>query len=221
LKDPVAEAVIDQNKERVKRDVDAAMKKLRSQIHMEAAWAVEVSEALEGHGRDWFAYAPLQSWSRNLGQLLDAWDESWTLEATAGLLMDLCLAMSRVIKGLPSDARIMNQHMAESRQPNMRVKRDSDWAKGLPEGAKVQAGASASTGIVLRTLHRLDVTTMREIEAIMNALYHYWNNYGEGSSWGTRLKQAQGDYHTASEIWASYMFFLEKYQNLWMPMAKL
>lgn len=207
--DPVVEAVIDKDKAAVKSMVDTTMTKIRLWILREDRNTKAIASALRRSGRDWFVYAPIQSWISDLGQLLENWSDKWTLEETTGLMIDLSLALRKVVAdSLGRNDEVMNTLMAASRQKNKSVNRESAWVQEfVPEGAKVQSGASATTGLLLRLLQVAD-TSPQGIEAVMNGLYHYWN--GKDGPWGARLKQLRGEYHTAVEIWGVYMFYLQQ-----------
>jgi len=186
----------------VKEDVDIAMEKVIARIK---AWAREseaVGAQLENIGRDAWVYRGFFKRNQTLMQHVDAWSDKWSVKKTCGLLLDLGNALRRLCPD--EDRVVMNDVMADSRGDNHAVDPDSQWATEFNSGgAKVQSGVSATTGNLLRTLRHLDVTTTNEIEAIMIGVVKYWKD-------GSLIKRIRGEFHTASEVWAAYMYHLEK-----------
>jgi len=204
--DPVAEAAIDKDIAGVERDVIATMKHIKAQIAAENEWAQKARASLKVSGRDWFVYAPFASWFYYLDKILEGWNESSSMEDTTSLLIDVALALRAMVsKPDAGPESVMSAEMSASRQKNKRVNMESAWARGLPAGARLQSGASATTGLVLQMLRHFKVSQL-QIEAVMNGLYHYWN--AKRGPWGPKLKHAMGDFHTAAEIWSVYNYFL-------------
>ncbi|MCW3102334.1 MAG: hypothetical protein JWO09_774 [Bacteroidetes bacterium] len=202
--DCIEEAVLDKNKEAVKADVDKAMRKIQSKVRVCAEASRELADLLKKSGRDWMVYAPFASWwHEGMLGLLSKWDESWKLEDSAGLLMDISLHFNKFAKAGKERALLMNSVMEESRTPQQVINKNSQWAKDLPEGTKTQSGVSASTASVLILLERLGIDAPQEIEAIVNSLIYYWKD-----SW---IKQFTKQYHTAAEVWAVYTSYLLKH----------
>lgn len=202
-KDPIETAVLDKNSISLKTDIDSAMKKIKVKIISEAQKSVEISNSLKSSGRDWMVYAPWSSWWSGMLDLLSSWDESWKIEDTAGLLLDIGGALRRVTSKVSTGKKIMNEYMKQSRTPSKKINKKSDWNKDLPKNTRVQAGVSATTGNLLSLLRYFDVNTVVEIEALMNGVILYWKN--------SKVKQALGQFHTAAEVWTAYTFHLEQY----------
>lgn len=204
--DPIEAAVLDTNSESVKKDVDAAMLKIKAKIISEAQASEQVASALKGSGRDWMIYAPFSSWWKGMLDLLSSWENSWSLEDTAGLLLDIGGALRKVTSQVDNGKGIMNEYMDASRKPDKTANQDSDWNKDLPANTKVQAGVSATTGNLLSLLRHLDVNSVNEIEALMNGVILYWKN--------SKLKNALGQFHTAAEVWTAYTYHIEQYTDV-------
>ncbi|HKJ43976.1 MAG TPA: hypothetical protein VKA27_17905, partial [Sunxiuqinia sp.] len=85
-RDPIEDVVLDKDEESVKNDMNAAMKKIRTKLIDYTEKSQAASKALEKSGRDWMVYAPLASWRYGMLGLLKNWDESWSIEDSAGLL---------------------------------------------------------------------------------------------------------------------------------------
>ncbi|MGI2112290.1 hypothetical protein ACRN9G_01655 [Shewanella frigidimarina] len=202
-KDVIESTILDQNTEAVKADVDFAMSKIKFAVIKLSVESVEVANALKNSGRDWIVYAPLISWFYGIGGLIIKWNNTWPLEDTAGLLIDLGIALRKISTQGQQAQFLMNAYMKASRQSNKKIDKTSEWATDLPEHTAMQAGVSASTANLLKMIRMLDVNTPREIEAIMNGVIIYWKN--------SNIKQALGQYHTAAEVWAAYTYHLEEY----------
>lgn len=203
-RDPIEDTVMDTDTESLKSDIDTAMGKIKKKILEITKESDKAKKSLEKSGRDWMVYAPLASWKYNMLGLLENWDTSWSLEDTSGLLLDIGIAMKGLAdEGKESKEKIMNDYMSQTRNSSKKVDKGSEWAKDIPEGTQMQAGVSATTGNLLKTLRWLNVNGLEEIEAIMNGIIKYWKN--------SKLKQALGQYHTAAEVWTAYTYHLEKY----------
>jgi len=202
-KDPVETTVLDEDKVGLKKDIDSAMQKIKDKIIKEAKKSSEISKSLKGSGRDWMIYAPWSSWLNGMFDLLSSWSNSWKIEDTAGLLLDIGGALRKVTSEVDTGKEIMNDYMAESRTKNKKINKKSKWNKNLPKNTRVQAGVSATTGNLLSLLRYLDVNTVLEIEGLMNGVILYWKN--------SKVKKALGQFHTAAEVWTAYTFHLEKY----------
>lgn len=203
-RDSIEDTVMDTDTESLKKDLDTAMGKIKKKILEITKESDKAKKSLEKSGRDWMVYAPLASWKSNMLGLLKNWDTSWSIEETSGLLLDIGIAMKSLAdEGKESKEKIMNDYMGKTRTSSKKVNKDSQWAKDMPEGTQMQAGVSATTGNLLKTLRWLNVNGPEEIEAIMNGIIKYWKN--------SKLKWALGQYHTAAEVWTAYTYHLEKY----------
>ena len=200
--DPVEKAVLnDDELVGVKADVDAAMKKIKDKIVSWAKESNDVAKKLQSTGRDAWVYAGFFKRNNTLKQHLENWDESWSLENTCGLLLDL----GNTLRRLCTEGKVMNDTMKGSRSSDHGLDKTSTWAKDfVPEESKLQSGVSATTGNLLRTLRELDVTSNDEIEALMIGVVKFWRD-------GSWIKWIRGEFHTAAEVWAAYTYHLEEY----------
>lgn len=187
----------------VKKDIDIAMEYIKDKI---MSWAEEsqlVANKLASKGRDAWVYAGFFSRNKTLHQHLEGWNNTWSIEKSCGLLLDL----GNALRSLCQQQTIMNSTMKESRKEGHEIDRSSDWAKDyVPTGAKLQSGASATTGNLLRILHHLELKNIDQIEAIMIGVIKYWRD-------GSIIKWLRGEFHTASEVWAVYMYYVEEYYD--------
>lgn len=106
-------------------------------------------EGLHEDGRDRLSYAAFARKGK-LDELLAAWDESWSVENTAGLLLDMSrsLRYSRARNGderpQPGDAtnrpgaigRLLSPGLSASRGAGSTVDKHSDWYQDLPADTK-------------------------------------------------------------------------------------
>ena len=226
-KDPVATVTADPDSKAVKQDVVAAMTKIRGTLATiktmrdndlkargydseraeddEEEATRKIVEGLHEKGRDKIAYATFARKGK-MDELLDAWDDSWPVEKTAGLLVDMSLALRRPRArdgDVPTAPRgeLLSQHLQNSRaEKDHAVNKESDWYQDLPENTETHAGASATTANLLLMLEDLDVP-LAQVEAIMNGLVKYWSG---------PARKASGHYHTPAEIWAVYNDHLER-----------
>lgn len=207
--DPVEDTVIPKNLISVKADVDAAMEKIKGGIFRWANENGQVKKGLDKLGRDAWVYAPSNK-GESFKELLSKWNSTWSLENTCGLLLDLGNAL-RTFTGI--EVKVMNDYMKNSRtKDGHKADKRSDWVKELPKGAKVMSGVSATTGNLLKTLVYLSEKielNLIEVEAIIIGAIKYWKfsswfNYRHWEKWLT------GSYHTPSEVWSVYMYYLEE-----------
>lgn len=216
--DPIKADLYERNdtKESVTQDVNRAMFELRRAIINNA----EMVDNLQRTGRDAWVYAGFFSRNDSLYNILLRWGDSWTLENTCGLLLDLGLALRRncnradiLFRGIhPGSQRapIMND-MLNAGRINGRYDRNSEWARNfVPTGSELQSGPSATTGQLLRLLFHFKEELelgMDQIEAIMIGAVEYWDH-------GSTIKWILGKYHTAVEVWAVYNYYLEEIFSL-------
>jgi hypothetical protein len=194
-----------ESREEIKRDVNSAMRK----IQLEFTSGKFKDTKLTEKGRDEPVYA-LRQWARGtgLGKLIRDWNDSWTLEQTAGLLLD---AGSK-IKTKPEFTSQLPKEKVELLAPVHVAVRDHDkrfklqgnseeaiWARGIESDFRVNAGPSATTATLLNFLSIFPITP-EEREAIMQAVILFWR----GS-----VKRTMGDYHTGAEVWMAYTRRLE------------
>lgn len=199
--DAVAGIVNEENDAVVRGDIVAAMEKIKARLKKWATEDVRVENTLKKKtGRDAWVYAGFRGRKRTLGEHLDRWDESWGINKTCGLLLDL----GNALRSLCPKMEIMNDEMKASRAKGHSVNRDSEWAQeSVPKGSKLKSGVSATTGNLLRTLEYLNVTTPLELEAIIIGAVKYWDK-------GSFIKKIRGEYHTAAEAWSVYNYYLIK-----------
>ncbi len=197
--DPVEEIALEGDMEMVRAQVNEVMEVIRNQVMNNVEM---VHKLQENQGRDAWVYAGIFRRNDSLLQILESWDNTWSLERTCGLLLDLGLVLRR----LCDDMEIMNDTLIGGRDRNThRVDRNSAWAREfVPENARLQAGPSATTGQLLRLLHNYrDVIDRIHMQSVMVGAIQYWKN-------GSWIKRIMGDYHTAVEVWAVYMHYLEE-----------
>lgn len=164
---------------------------------------------------------------------LNSWDESWTIEKTAGLLLDLGYHMRKKLGGM----EVMNATMKSGR-PEMRDKsttepkgfnerrddpnfesnvRARSWGQHLPDKSEIRSGISASTGNLLLLLKALDDeidVSFDEVGAIMLSVFRFWNvKPGTKKALDSGLdpnnlqfRNEKGLFHTATEIWSVYTY---------------
>jgi hypothetical protein len=211
--DPIRQAALDQDWEEVKRDVNSAMSKIKGLLISADGNHVAIS-SLKTRGRDQFIYAFFLSLQfNNLDDLLMDWkEETWDIYYTSGLLVDIGLALSRLLPDKNEARSIFDQKFGTTRQADKLINRDSDFYKSLPDHTQTQAGVSASTWNVLQAFRYLNMEldmarkapiTPLEIEAVMCGLIHFWDV--------GNIKRWLGQFHTAAEVWAAYNFYLETY----------
>ncbi|MDE7297714.1 MAG: hypothetical protein K2N94_02650 [Lachnospiraceae bacterium] len=200
--DPVERIALEGDMQETTEQVNAAMRTLKARIQANAAMSWRLREKT---GRDAWVYAGFFRKNDKLSQILQDWDETWSLQRTCGLLLDLGLAL----RSLCEPMEIMNKRLERGRdKESHRVNRGSVWArKYVPEYAKLQSGPSATTGQLLRLLNQFrDAIDLTQIQAIMTGVVDYWKN-------GSLIKWILGDYHTAVEVWAVYMWYLKLRQG--------
>lgn len=204
--DPIEEAILkDTDYDEIKSNINKAMGKI---IKIIKDWAGKDSYIIKmlnkTVGRDVWVYRGFFHRHDTLMKCLEDWDESWSFIQTCGLLLDLGnnLRRSQIIKGEGSTPEIMNQEMKESRLNGHKINRDSKWAKDLPEGTKLQSGVSATTGNLLNLLKKINELNIEEIESIIVGVISYWKN-------GSWIKWITGSFHTATEVWSAYTYYLE------------
>ena len=191
--DPVVSVALDTDKKSVKRDVNRAMAKLKETILNNQ----ELLEQLNKHGRDRKIYAPIQSLWKKMDGLLRSWNNSWSVEDTCGLMLDIGLQLGRGIRSAPQFE--MTDEMKESRRDE--GVQGSNWEQEfLPEGTRTKSGVSATTIRLLKTLSIDNRITALEIEAVMNGVCMYWDH--------SLIKKLTGEYHTTAEVWSTYNNFL-------------
>ena len=201
--DPVEEIALEGDMQETKALVDRMMGTLKDKIQRNDRMARRLRQRT---GRDAWVYAGFFQRNNMLYQILEGWDESWSLRRTCGLLLDLGLAL----RELCNPMEIMNKRLSRGRNHvTHRVIRESKWAtEDVPQGAELQSGPSATTGQLLRLLNQFrDVISAAEIEAVMTGAVDYWKN-------GSTIKWLLGDYHTAVEVWAVYMWYLQQHQQV-------
>ena len=230
-RDPVATVAMDPDGKAVEADVAVAMSRIRGTLATlrtmrahdqknppsasprEQEAARLILDGLHTKGRDKVAYATFALKGR-MDELLDGWDESWTVENTVGLLIDMSLA-TRAPRARKGDqpgpkGELMSPGLMDSRGGHHDVNKQSAWYQGLPENAQTHSGASATTAQLLLMLEDLDVP-LPQVEAVMNGLVRYW---------GGVARKVSGNYHTAAEIWAVYNEHLESRLRLQWAMNK-
>ncbi len=202
--------VLAKDKKKLKAAVNQAMKKIQDVIvHGETVYSEELRLNLEDvEGRDKYFYAPVSGHRKDLLNLLKSWNgKNWSLEDSAGLLIDL----ARHLKDITGKTtkNLLSTELMNARGPKGEhsVNLTSTWVEelekfGVDKKKGLKTGPSMSTAIVLRLLRRLDATTDKENEAIVNALVLYWKN--------SVIKHMRGEYHTTVEVWAAYTRHLEK-----------
>ena len=204
--DPIEEAILkDTDYDEIKSNINKAMKKIKEIIKNWANQNSHIKRKLnETVGRDVWVYRGFFHRHDTLMKCLEDWDESWSFIQTCGLLLDLGnnLRHFKIIKGEGSPPPIMNQEMKESRLNGNKINRDSKWAKDLPEGTKLQSGVSATTGNLLNLLKKINELNIEEIESIIVGVISYWKN-------GSWIKWITGSFHTATEVWSAYTYYLE------------
>ena len=200
--DPIESVIMQGDLETVKRDVNNAMERIIVKLQTLAKVDNNIHAALQGQGRDAWVYAGFFNRNKSLLSHLDQWSENWGLKKTCGLLLDLGLAVRRSF----SDISGMTPEMRGSRGGDHKVNKNGVWAQGLPKGTQVQAGVSATTHNLLRTLIGLKVVEWGEIEAIMIGVIKYWKS-------GSKIKRLRGEFHTAAEVWAAYQSQLTSWYN--------
>jgi hypothetical protein len=208
--DPLALAVLDEDRAAVDRDVKSAMRKVRTYLQGDQA---TMAKLVASEARDLSIYAPgMRLMKKSVPDVLQSWDEKWTLEKTSGLLLDLGLNATRPASDAAEpetlarpdlEEGLFNEHLSESKlAAKSGSLQQSQWVKEfVPAGSKVQAGASATTLRLLELLSRTPGITGPEVEAVMNGITKYWA--------GSFIKQVRGEFHTTAEVWASYNHFLE------------
>lgn len=204
--DPIEEAILkDTDYDEIKSNINKAMEKIKEIIKNWANQNSHIKRKLnETVGRDVWVYRGFFHRHDTLMKCLEDWDESWSFIQTCGLLLDLGnnLRHFKIIKGEGSPPPIMNQEMKESRLNGNKINRDSKWAKDLPEGTKLQSGVSATTGNLLNLLKKINELNIEEIESIIVGVISYWKN-------GSWIKWITGSFHTATEVWSAYTYYLE------------
>jgi len=196
----------DESLDEIKSDVDSAMAKIKHEFTNGAFQ----HEQLDVQGRDqpvyaFFAYC----WNTKLGALIRGWSATaWSLEATAGLMLDLGSNMKNVESFLSLyEAKKEKWNILSKDQRRVRDKGkkftepEHEWARSIDESFEVNAGPSATTATLLKFLSVIPSITLIEREAIMQAVILYWR--------GT-IKRKMGDYHTGVEVWMAYTRRLEK-----------
>ncbi|MDM8255367.1 hypothetical protein [Phocaeicola barnesiae] len=208
--DPIEEAILkDTDYDEIKSNINKAMEKIKKIIKNWANQDSHIKRKLnETVGRDVWVYRGFFHRHDTLMKCLEDWDESWSFIQTCGLLLDLGnnLRHFKIIKGEGSPPPIMNQEMKESRLNGNKINRDSKWAKDLPEGTKLQSGVSATTGNLLNLLKKINKLNIEEIESIIVGVISYWKN-------GSWIKWITGSFHTATEVWSAYTYYLENVQE--------
>ncbi|WP_145858318.1 hypothetical protein [Pedobacter suwonensis] len=212
--DPIKQVVVDQDWENVKKDVNSAMSKIKNLLLSTNQEKHNAISSLKIRGRDQIIYAFLLTLKLNkLNHLLADWNEkTWDIYYTSGLLLDMGLALSKLLPDKTEARAAFEAQFSQTRQANKLINRKSDFYKDLPDDVGTQAGVSASTWNVLQALRYLNMElgnagrekiTPIEVEAIMNGLIYFWDiGY---------IKRWLGQFHTAAEVWAAYNFYREKY----------
>jgi len=200
----------DESREEIKKDVDAGMRKIQQAFTSGVFKDLQLME----QGRDEPVYA-FRQWilRAGLGKLIRGWNDSWTIEETAGLLLD---AGSK-IKQKPEFLEEHKSKSPEGGRPNLlsdihdsvrkqdkkfKLKGTSEeavWARGIDRDFRVNAGPSATTATLLNFLSIFPITK-EEREAIMQAVILFWRG---------KIKRVVGDYHTGAEVWMAYTRRLE------------
>ena len=192
--DPIkSEALTSRDLKKVKYDVDFAMDKILAKLKVLNLDNPAIKTALSKIGRDAWVYAGILKKNDPLITHINNWSEEWSLENTCGLLLDIG---NSVREYFPITTK-MDKTMKGSRGNNHKVNKQSDWVKNLPTGSEVQAGVSATTHNLIRTLLGLKATEWGEIEAIMVGVVKYWKD-------GSVIKSLKGEFHTSAEVWSAY-----------------
>jgi hypothetical protein len=197
----------DESREDIKRDVDSAMVKIQLAFTAGVFRDLELAE----QGRDEPVYA-FGKWlvSAGLGRLIRGWNNRWSLEDTAGLLLDAGSKIKQKPEFLQEHGRqfpnngddppnlLSNVHETVRRR-NKKFKLTGDspeavWARGINRDFVVNAGPSATTATLLNFLSIFPIT-IEEREAIMQAAILFWRG---------KTKRLTGDYHTGAEVWMAY-----------------
>lgn len=198
--------VLAKDREKLEADVNRAMKKIQRKILKRKSQS-ELRELLAScRGRDTIVYAPMTRKHKNLLHILEAWDpKRWSIEDTAGLLMDIAVKAKYLTGETVED--LLSTKLHNAREKGHGVNWMSSWVSGLENfgieaGKGLQSGPSLSTGLVLRLLDTLGRTTDKQNEAIVNALILFWKN--------SKIKRLLGEYHTTVEVWSAYTRYLEE-----------
>lgn len=193
--------------ELAKIGVNQVMPKLIAAIRRWAETNSSINTILSSPGRDAVVYAER---GESLVKCINRWADTWSIEQTVGLLLDLGLNLRKQT----AEADFINPLMATGRSanPDPHEKKceiaGSLWASYLPEDTEVQAGVSATTSCLLRTLKHLSTNvyiSLFEIESIVLGAILYWDGKREGSNLKmTKERRDLGLFHTASEVWSVY-----------------
>jgi len=188
----------EESQDEIKRDVNSAMAKIQKLILEKA----EVHPKLGKKGRDYLFYAPILSGSKNLVDLVKNWNSTWSIDATAGLLLDLQSALKgTALQGSAEDRTGLSQEQRDIRDKGYG---GTKFGQEMRQLGDTQANPSATTANLLtflRTTQNETNITPLEIEAIMQAVIMFW----EG-----RSKRYTGEFHTPIEVWMAYAQHLEK-----------
>lgn len=213
--DPIADALlIPREIELAQIGVNRAMPKLIRAIRKWSETNNAINQAISKSGRDAAVYA---TEGATLNNLISQWNSHWSIEQTVGLLLDLGLFLRRFTEEVPLINPVMatgRSSQKEAAAKKMEVS-GSLWATYLPPGAEVQAGVSATTACLLRTLKHLYTEfsdevkiTLFEIESIVLGAILYWDGKRAGSGLKmTEERRERGLFHTASEVWSVYTQF--------------
>jgi hypothetical protein len=225
------ELILDTDREALKNDLSKVMDEVQNFIlNDKSELAEKIRKELEGkRGRDWMVYAPIQGYCVDILDLLASWNkEDWSIEKTAGLLMDIaCLTRHSYQDNTP----IFSEDLQNVRGDKHKTNVDSPWIKdlnqfGVNPKKGLQCGPSATTGKTLRFLRKilqeqeakkesidknLDLKEKKVVkyeetkamEAVVNGFILYWKN--------SLIKRISGQYHTPVEVWAAYSFYLEQH----------
>lgn len=199
--------ILESDRKSLDKELKQAMSKIRDYIRDDPSeGAAKIRDVLKGsHGRDWLIYAPIQGMQNDLHDLLMHWDDSWSIEDTSALLMDIAIAA----KDIPEEPMSgeLSESLWQARGEKHSIKLESEWVQELEEfninsKTGLQAGPSLSTAHVLRFLRLIKKTNPEEREAIVNGLIQYWKR--------ATIKRLLGQYHTPTEVWAAYTHHLER-----------
>lgn len=219
--DPVEELLKEesQDTDALKVDVNAAMGRLVPLLvkwfDTEKTLCQAISTESQSKTREISLYFPD---SKDVVVALRNWSPEWTIERTAGLLLDLGYYMRGSLTKMDIANKVMETGRPLSRKERSDPKfhenlRSRPWGQSVPQESGFSAGISATTGLLLRLLKTFDDQvrfSFNEVGAIMLSVFRFWNTHdAEASGLTAHLLEVRSQanlFHTATEIWAVYTY---------------